>query len=116
MVHQQVERWQLRSGTWSRDLPCEAWQLCVTCEGTPVSPKLTAHDVGRMIAASRDASTGQWFPPDFKYSPASGALLEGPPHSAVSLPWVGARIRVRLPVHVRFSRVLAALPNPGVVV
>jgi hypothetical protein len=86
-VEEQIECWQLRSGTWYRDLKTERWRLTTTPDGTVVNAKLSTQDVGHMIAAMRDTSSGQWFPPDFNYSPQTGTPL----HAAITClgpPWV----------------------------
>jgi hypothetical protein len=74
-VEEQTETWQLRSGTWYRDPKSERWRLATAANGTVANAKLSTQDVGRMIRAKRDASSGQWFPSDFDYSPRTGARL-----------------------------------------
>lgn len=71
----QTETWQLDSGTWHRDRGAERWRLAATPDGTVADARLPMQDVGRMVGAARDICTGQWFPPDFRYSPQSGAAL-----------------------------------------
>lgn len=86
-MEERIECWQLRSGTWYRDPETEGWRLAATPEGTVTNAKISARDVGRMVRAKRDASTGQWFPSDFNYSPQTGAPL----HLAMTsldTPWV----------------------------
>ncbi|MES2999659.1 MAG: hypothetical protein V4787_03135 [Pseudomonadota bacterium] len=86
-MEEQTESWQLGSGSWCRDPESETWRLAASCDGTAVAARLGAQDVRRMIGARRDASTGQWFPPDFNYSPQTGAQL----HDTVvcrDSPWV----------------------------
>jgi hypothetical protein len=75
VVEEQTESWHLRSGTWSRDPESESWRLAAAANGTVVNPRLSTQDLGRMIGASRDTSTGQWFPLDFSYSPQTGTPL-----------------------------------------
>lgn len=75
-MEEQTENWQLRSGTWCRDLRSETWRFATTTDGTVVNAKLSIQDIGRMIGARRDASTGQWFPSDFNYSPRTGTALD----------------------------------------
>jgi hypothetical protein len=74
-VEEQTESWRLASGSWFRDPESEAWGLAASPGGKAVHAKLRAQDVRRMIGARKDASTGQWFPPDFNYSPQTGAQL-----------------------------------------
>jgi len=76
VVEEQTESWQLRSGTWSRELKSEHWRLATTAIGTVVDAKLSTQDIGRMIGAKRDTASGQWFPSDFNYSPQTGAQLQ----------------------------------------
>lgn len=86
-VEEQTASWRLGSGSWYLDPESETWRLAASCDGTPVDARLRAQDVRRMIGARRDASTGQWFPPDFNYSPQTGAQL----HDTVvcqESPWV----------------------------
>lgn len=86
-MDEQTESWQLRSGTWYRDLKSETWRLATTPNGTVVNEKLSTQDVGRMIGARRDTSSGQWFPSDFNYSPQTGTPL----HVTITCldsPWV----------------------------
>ena len=83
----QTESWQLRSGTWYRDPRSERWRLATTPNGTVANAKLSTEDVGRMIGAMRDTSSGQWFPPDFDYSPRTGDPLHVTLTSLDS-PWV----------------------------
>lgn len=71
----QIERWQLRSGTWLRDRASETWRLAATPDGTAVSPRLSARDLALLIGASSVPATGEWFPPDIRYSPQTGAPL-----------------------------------------
>lgn len=75
MEEDRAERWQLGSGIWYRDRKSETWRLATTRDGTVVSNRLPMSDVARMIGAMRDARKGQWFPPDFTYSPESGSAL-----------------------------------------
>src|SRR6185369_1117978 len=87
VVEEQTESWQLRSGTWHRDPRSERWRLAKTPNGTVANAKLSTPDVGRMIGAKRDISSGQWFPSDFNYSPQTGAPL----HVTITCldsPWV----------------------------
>lgn len=86
-MEEQTECWQLRSGTWYRDLKSERWRLATTPNGTVANAKLSTPDVGRMIRANRDTASGQWFPPDFNYSPQTGTRL----HVTITCldsPWV----------------------------
>lgn len=75
IVEEQTESWRLGSGSWYRDPGSETWHLAASADGTVVNAKLSTPDVRRMIGARKDISTGQWFPPDFSYSPQSGAQL-----------------------------------------
>jgi hypothetical protein len=86
-VEEQTESWQLRSGTWYRDLKSDSWRLATTPNGTVANAKLSTQDVGRMIGAKRDTTSGQWFPSDFNYSPQTGTPL----HVTITCldsPWV----------------------------
>jgi hypothetical protein len=86
-VEEQIESWQLRSGTWHRNPRSETWRLAKTPNGTVANARLSIQDVGRMIGAKRDISSGQWFPSDFSYSPQTGAPL----HVTITCldsPWV----------------------------
>ena len=86
-MEEQTECWQLRSGTWYRDPKSESWRLATTPNGTVANAKLSTQDVGRMIRANRDTSSGQWFPSDFNYSPQTGTRL----HVSITCldsPWV----------------------------
>jgi hypothetical protein len=86
-VEEQAESWQLRSGTWYRDPESERWRLAMTPNGTVANGKLSTQDLGRMIRAKRDPSSGQWFPADFNYSPQTGTPL----HVTITCldsPWV----------------------------
>ncbi|MEJ7932621.1 hypothetical protein WG922_21835 [Ramlibacter sp. AN1015] len=71
----QLEPWELSSGTWFRDRTSETWRLAVASDGTVVDPRLSSHDVARLIGASRECDSGQWFPPEFGYSQQSGKRL-----------------------------------------
>ncbi|WP_427913126.1 hypothetical protein ACPWT1_21300 [Ramlibacter sp. MMS24-I3-19] len=71
----QVEQWQLRSGTWLRHPASESWRMATTADGTEVSPRLSAQDLARLIGASREPASGEWFPPEISYSPQTGAPL-----------------------------------------
>jgi hypothetical protein len=86
-VQEQIEQWELDSGTWVRDLVSEEWRLVATRAGTAVAPSLSAQDVARLLAASRDAASGGWFPPEFKYSLRTGAPLSAPVSTPGS-PWL----------------------------
>lgn len=74
-MKEETESWQLRSGTWDRDPESERWRLVATPNGTLVNARLPAQDIGRMVGARRDTSSGQWFPSDFNYSPQTGTAL-----------------------------------------
>jgi hypothetical protein len=87
VVEEQIERWPLRSGTWYRDLRTDSWRLATTRDGTVASAKLPTEDLGRLVGAMRDSSTGQWFPSDFAYSPRTGTALHVP-ISCLDSPWV----------------------------
>ena len=86
-MEEQTESWQLSSGTWYREPKSERWRLARTANGTVVNAKLSTQDVGRLIGAMRDTSSGQWFPSDFNYSPQTGTRL----HASITYfdsPWV----------------------------
>jgi hypothetical protein len=87
VVEERIECWQLRSGTWYRDPKTEGWRLATTPDGTVANVNLSTQDVGRMVGSKRDASTGQWFPSDFNYSPQTGAPLHVA-ITSVDSPWV----------------------------
>lgn len=86
-MEEQTESWQLRSGTWSRDPKSESWRLAAMPNGTVASAKLSTGDLARMIGARRDPSSGQWFPPDFNYSPRTGTPLQVAV-AGLDSPWV----------------------------
>lgn len=86
-MEEQTESWQLRSGTWYRDPQAETWRLAATPDGTVVNAKLSAEDIGRLIGARRDTSSGQWFPSDFNYSPQTGTPLDAAV-TGLDPPWV----------------------------
>jgi hypothetical protein len=73
----QSECWQLGSGRWMRDLKSETWRLETTPNGARVHASLPAPDVARLTGAMHDASEDDWFPPEFSYSPRTGARLQG---------------------------------------
>ena len=75
VVEEKTESWHLRSGTWYRDPKSESWRLASAPNGTVANEKLSIQDLGRMIRAKRDASSGKWFPSDFDYSPQTGTRL-----------------------------------------
>jgi len=87
VVEEQSETWHLRSGTWRRDLISESWRLAATPDGTVVHGQLPSEDIGRMLGGNKDCATGRWFPPDFNYSPLTGASLQITIPSLDS-PWV----------------------------
>lgn len=87
MVEEQIERWELRSGTWLRDRSSETWRLASRPDGTVVDPRLAVEDVGHLIGAHREPTSGGWFPPEFKYSQQTGAPLRMTLPS-VDFPWV----------------------------
>ena len=74
-MEEQIEPWELGSGTWLRDRVSEEWRLVATRAGAVVDPSVPAQDVARLIEARRDPTSGEWFPPDFKYSLHTGAPL-----------------------------------------
>jgi hypothetical protein len=75
VVEEQFEPWELGSGTWLRDRLSEEWRLVATRAGAVVNRSVPAPDVARLIEARRDPTTGEWFPPDFKFSAHTGAPL-----------------------------------------
>jgi hypothetical protein len=87
VVEEQTESWHLHSGTWHRNPKSERWRLASAPNGTVTSEKLSIQDLGYMIRAKRDASSGQWFPSDFDYSPQTGNRLHVTIASLDS-PWV----------------------------
>ena len=80
VVEHQIESWQLGSGRWEHDRQSEDWRLAVTGNGQVVSRKLPSQDVGRLMGARREPDSGQWLPPEFNYSPRSGAPLASVMH------------------------------------
>ena len=74
-MEEQIEPWELGSGTWLRDRVSEEWRLVATRAGAVVNPSVPAQDVARLIEARRDPGSGEWFPPEFKYSLHTGAPL-----------------------------------------
>ncbi|HXD41212.1 MAG TPA: hypothetical protein VN649_11655 [Ramlibacter sp.] len=116
-VVEEQERWQLNSGTWYRDRKSERWRLASTPNGTAANAKLSNQDIGRMIRAKRDASSGEWFPSDFDYSPQTGTRLHVtitrldspwvPPFGASALPGIAkplARGLRQTPVRLTLAR------------
>lgn len=86
-MQEQIEQWELASGTWQRDRAAEAWRLVATRAGTAVAPAVPAPDLARLIAARRNPGGGGWFPPEFRHSPQTGAPL-GEPASTPRASWV----------------------------
>lgn len=86
-MQEQIERWELRSGTWHRDRMSETWRLAASRDGTAVDPRVPAEDVAHLIGANREPATGAWFPPDFSYSQQTGAPLRVT-IPTVDFPWV----------------------------
>lgn len=84
---EQIEQWELDSGTWLRDRASEEWRLVATRAGSVVAPGVTAQDLARLLEAPRDPTSGGWFPPDFKYSPHTGSPLDTPAATPVAS-WV----------------------------
>jgi hypothetical protein len=74
-VEEQTERWELGSGTWLRKLLSEEWRLVATRAGAVVDPSFPPADMTRLVDARSDPTSGHVFPPDFKYSPHTGAAL-----------------------------------------
>jgi len=74
-VDEQTEPWELRSGTWHRDRVSGTWRLAATEDGAAVDRRIPEQDVARLIGVSREPASGECFPPDFNYSPRSGAPL-----------------------------------------
>lgn len=85
-MEEQIERWELRSGTWLRHRATGTWCLAALRDGTAVDPGLPPQDVACLAGASREPATGERLPPDFNYSPRTGAPLD----FAITLdpPWV----------------------------
>lgn len=86
-MEEQIERWELRSGTWLRDRLTETWRLAATGDGTAVDPRLPAQDAARLTGAHQDPAGHAWFPPDFNYSQQTGAPLRLT-LPTVEFPWV----------------------------
>ena len=86
-MEEQIEQWELGSGTWQRQRATEAWRLLATASGAPVSARIPPGDVARLVGARRDPAGRDWFPPDFKFSPRTGAPLHHP-RDAVEWGWV----------------------------
>ena len=74
-MEEQIEPWELGSGRWLRDRVSEEWRLVAIRGGAVVNPSVPAQDVARLVEARRDPTSGEWFPPDFKYSLRTGAPL-----------------------------------------
>jgi len=87
MVDAQMERWELLSGTWFRDRASERWRLASTRDGTVADPRLDEQDVAHLMGASREPASGEWFPPEIRYSPQTGALLRVT-IPTLDFPWV----------------------------
>jgi len=114
----QTECWQLGSGRWMRDLKLDQWRLATTSSGTAVNDRIPAQDVARMVGGMRDESAGEWFPPEFTYSPRTGTPLQVtvapfettwvPPYGAAPLsdlgqPLAGGLRQTSMPLIVRAS-------------
>ena len=74
-MEEQFEPWELGSGTWLRDRVSEEWRLVATRAGAVVNPGVPAQDVACLVEARHDPASGEWFPPEFKYSLHTGAPL-----------------------------------------
>ncbi|MCD6077438.1 MAG: hypothetical protein K0R89_1376 [Ramlibacter sp.] len=77
-MQQQIEQWDLGSGTWQRDRAAEAWRLVAGPSGATVSSTIALDDLVRLVGARRDPAGGRWLPPDFRFSPRTGAPLQAP--------------------------------------
>jgi hypothetical protein len=75
VVEEQIEQWELGSGTWVRDRVSGQWRLLATRAGALVAASVPIQDVARMIEARRDPASGESFPPEFKYSVYTGTPL-----------------------------------------
>lgn len=113
-MDEQIERWELRSGTWLRDRVSETWRLAAIRDGTVVHPRLPAQDVARLIGAHHEPASGEWFPPDFNYSQQTGAPL----HMSlprVEFPWAPPFGAPAVAGVIPLARGLRLTPRPLVV-
>ncbi|HSW20454.1 MAG TPA: hypothetical protein VLJ86_24740, partial [Ramlibacter sp.] len=110
-MEDQIEHWELASGTWLRDRSSETWRLAAAAGGTVVDARLPAQDIARLIGANREPGSGQWFPPDFSFSQQTGAPLRLtiPP---VDFPWAPPFGAPALPGVKTLSRGLRLTPWP----
>lgn len=69
------ERWPLTSGLWVRAGDGPGYRLAETAAGEAVPADLNPLDLARLTGARLDRVTAAVFPPEFAYSPASGASL-----------------------------------------
>ena len=110
-MQEQIEPWELCSGTWLRDRVSETWRLAATRDGTAVDPRLPAPDVARLIGANLEPASGEWFPPEFKHSQQTGAPLRlNIPK--VEFPWVPPGGASALPSTKPLARGLRQTPRP----
>ncbi|NMG36736.1 hypothetical protein GRF61_19980 [Azoarcus sp. TTM-91] len=80
------ERWPLASGLWVRGVGA-GYRLVETAAGEAAYAGLAAADLARLAGARLEQATDAVFPPEFAYSPVSGASLPAaPPASAQN--WV----------------------------
>jgi hypothetical protein len=94
---EQIERWELHSGTWLRDRASETWRFAATRDGTAADPKLPLQDLACLVGARRQTADGEWFPPEFNYSQQTGVPLRMPV-LALNSTWVppfGASVQSR---------------------
>jgi hypothetical protein len=110
LVQEQTESWELRSGTWLRDLASETWRLAAR-DGTAVDRRLPPQDVARLVGAHLEPARGTWFPPEFRYSQSSGAPLRVT-IPTVDFPWVPPFGAPALPAAKPLARGSRQTPRP----
>ena len=90
-MEEQTEQWELESGTWVRDPISEEWRLASTRAGIAVAAGVSAPDVALLTGARSNPGGSGWFPPEFRFSPQTGAPLGAcvPPSDAAWVPPFG---------------------------
>ena len=95
MDHKTTGEWLLQSGVWIADEAQSGMQFERSAAGKAVSPRLTGDDIGQLMRTPRlpgDAKVQ--FPPEFHFSPYTGATLQAPPTAGQASAWLppfGAR-------------------------
>ncbi|MBK0391046.1 hypothetical protein [Ramlibacter algicola] len=109
-MQEQTESWELRSGTWLRDLASETWRLAAR-DGTAVDGRLPPQDVARLVGAHLEPAGSGWFPPEFRYSQRTGAPLRVT-IPTVDFPWVPPFGASALPAAKPLARGSRQTPRP----